>query len=359
MKAFSENAFITPLHIRMNSLTRSTIADVARLAGVSISTVSRVLNNNALVAGETIQRVREAIEALHYTPHTAARQLASRKTYTVGLLLPTISGSFFPPMLRGIEQGARERGYDLLIYATQSLPDEGQPRALGEHNTDGLLIFTDSLSVSEMGRLSQVGFPLVLLHQSPPEGMPIPCVTFENKGGARKMTDYLIETRGFRRIAFLTGPENNEDAYWRELGYRESLAAHNIPFDPALVRMGGFDERLAQDSVNQWLKEGITMDAIFAADDDSATGVLAALRLGGVAVPDQIAVVGFDDVPHSRFLSPPLTTIRAPIEMAGYEAVRQLIHRIEGQEVEPLTLLPTELTIRHSCGNPYTESPTV
>ncbi|HLF87623.1 MAG TPA: LacI family DNA-binding transcriptional regulator [Anaerolineales bacterium] len=351
MKTLSESVF-TPRPMNLNPAPRSTIADVARLAGVSISTVSRVLNNTAPVADETIRRVREAIETLRFTPHAAARQLASRKTNTVGLLLPTISGSFFPPMLRGIERGARERGYDLLIYATQNLPEEGHPRALGEHNTDGLLIFTDSLPEAEMVHLYQLGFPMVLLHQSPPEGVAIPCVTFENKGGVRRMMDYLIETRGYRRIAFLTGPENTEDAYWRELGYRETLTAHGIPFNPDLVKMGGFDEQLAQIAVQEWLAEGVKMDAIFAADDDSAAGVLAALRRGGVAVPDQIAVVGFDDVPHSRFLSPPLTTVRAPIETAGYEAVRHLISLVEGEEVDPLILLPTELVIRRSCGNP-------
>ena len=336
----------------MSLSTRATIEDVARLAGVSISTVSRVLNETAPVADETVQRVREAIQSLRYTPHAPARHLASRKTYTVGLLLPTISGSFFPPMLRGIERGARERGYDLLIYATQTIPEENHPRALGTHNTDGLLIFTDSLPKGEMEHLYLLGFPMVLLHQSPPEGLQIPCVTFENKGGARKMMDYLIELRGYRRIAFLTGPEDTEDAYWRELGYRESLAAHGISFDANLVKMGGFDEQLARQSVEEWLEEGVAIDVIFAADDDSAAGVLAALRRGGVAVPDQIAVVGFDDVPHSRFLSPPLTTVRAPIETAGYEAVRQLISLVEGEEVDPLILLPTELVIRRSCGNP-------
>jgi len=336
----------------MNPSHRATIEDVARLAGVSISTVSRVINETAPVADETFQRVRAAIETLHYVPHAAARQLASRKTNTIGLLLPTISGSFFPPMLRGVEHGAREGGYDLLIYTTQALPQAGRPRALGEHNTDGILIFTNSLSNQEMDHLYGLGFPMVLLHQSSPEGMSIPCVTFENKGGTRKMMDYLVETCGYSRIAFLTGPENNEDAYWRELGYREALAAHGLPYDPTLVKMGGFDEQLAQTAVREWLTEGVVLDVIFAADDESAAGVLSALRQGGVAVPDQLAVVGFDDVPPSRFLSPPLTTIRAPIEQAGYEAALQLIHLIEGEEVEPLVLLPTELVIRRSCGNP-------
>ncbi|GAB4579788.1 MAG: LacI family DNA-binding transcriptional regulator [Anaerolineales bacterium] len=335
----------------MNTSTRATIEDVARLAGVSISTVSRVINDTAPVAEETVQRVREAIETLHYTPHAAARQLASRKTHTVGLLLPTISGSFFPPMLRGIERGARERGYDLLIHATQTASENGPPRALGEHNTDGLLIFTNSLPEPELRHLHALGFPMVLLHRSPPKGLDIPCVTFENKGGVRRMMDYLIETRGYRRIAFLTGPADLEDSSWRELGYREGLAAHNLPFDPALLKMGGFDEQLAQQAVEEWLNEGLSMDVIFAADDESAAGVLAALHRRGVAVPAQIAVVGFDDVPHSRFLSPPLTTVRAPIETAGYEAAQQLIHLIEGEEVQPLILLPTELVIRRSCGN--------
>jgi LacI family transcriptional regulator len=332
---------------------RVTIADVARRAGVSIATVSRVINRTAPVAEETAARVRAAVSSLNYVPRAAARSLASRRTDTLGLLLPKISGYFFPPLLRGIEAGARENGFGLLIHSTQdrSDPVSGTRCPLGEHNTDGLLVFIDSLDEAELTRLHTVGFPMVLLHRSPPRGLDIPCVTFENKDGARKLVEHLIETHDYRRIAFLRGPEQHEDSYWREIGYREALAAHAISFDPALVARGGFDEEEAQLAVQRWLEDEVEIEAIFAGDDEAASGAIAALRQAGKRVPEDVAVVGFDDSPIAQYLAPlPLTTVRAPIEEAGLAATRQLARLIRTGQADPLVLLPTELVVRRSCG---------
>ncbi len=330
---------------------RTNISDVAEMANVSISTVSRVLNGSAPVAAETVTRVLEAVSRLNYRPSQAARILAGQKTRTIGLALPEISGSFFMPMLRGIELGVQERGYDLLVHAS-SIPAHvnGRPHPLGEHNTDGLLVFTDSLDEAELARLHHNGFPLVLLHRSSPVGLDIPCVTVENKDGARKLVDHLIAAHGLKRIAFLAGPEGNEDSHWREVGYREALAANRVPFDPALIGLGGFSGEQAGNTVAAWIACGDLPEAIFAGDDDSAAGVIPALSSPGIRVPQDIAVVGFDDVPFSRFLTPALTTVRAPIEQAGRTAAHQLIRQIDGEAVEPLVLLPTELIIRGSCG---------
>lgn len=337
----------------LKNLSRATIADVARHAGVSIATVSRVINGTAPVTAETAARVQAAIAELAYIPQAAARDLASGKTNTLGLFLSEISGDFIPPMLRGIEAGAREHGFDLLIYTTQARSSSSAEfrRPLSKHNTDGLLIFADSLDEAELTRLYKLGLPMVLLHRSPPDTLDIPYVTFENKSGARQLVDHLINAHGYRRIAFLRGPEGHEDSYWRELGYREALEAHGIPFDPSLVARGGFDEEEAQAPVERWLAEGLDIDAIFAGDDEAASGVIIALRRAGKRVPEDIAVVGFDDVPLSRHLTPPLTTVRAPIEEAGHAAVRQLVQLIHTGHAEPaMQLLPTKLVIRHSCG---------
>ncbi len=328
-----------------------TIADVARLAGVSIATVSRVLNGTAPVIDETSSRVHAAIAELKYVPRAAARGLASRRTNAIGLLLPEISGWFFPSMLRGIETAAREAGFDLLIHTVEtSYPLKVSRRALGMHNTDGLIVFTNSVEQEQLTYLRQNGFPVVLLHQTPPETLDIPVVTVENKSGAQKLVDHLIEVHGCRRIVFLQGSEGHEDSEWRERGYREALEAHGIPFDETLVATGGFDEDEAAAAVGQLLLEGLEFDAIFSGDDIAAIGVFTALQRAGRLIPDDVAVVGFDDVPISRFLSPPLTTVRAPIEQVGMDAVRQLVHLIRGETADPITLLPTELVIRNSCG---------
>lgn len=328
-----------------------TIADVAQRAGVSIATVSRVINDSPLVDAATAERVRAVVAELRYVPRDAARVLASRRTRTIGLLLPEIGGWFFPSMLRGIEAAARETGYDLLIHTVDAVyPLKASRRALGMHNTDGLIVFTNSVEEEELRRLKQSGFPVVLLHQTPPETLEIPVVTIENKSGAQKLVDHLIEVHHCRRIVFLQGFEGHEDSEWRERGYRESLEAHDLPFEEPLVAMGGFDEKVAANAVGQLLMDGVDFDAIFCGDDDAAIGTLSALQRAGRLVPDEVAVVGFDDLPVARFLTPPLTTVRAPIEQVGRDAVHQLVRVMRGERAEPLILLPTELVIRKSCG---------
>jgi DNA-binding LacI/PurR family transcriptional regulator len=160
----------------------------------------------------------------------------------------------------------------------------------------------------------------------------------------------LIEVHGRRRIVFLRGPEGHEDSVWRERGYREALEAHQIFFDPILVASGEFDEDEAFTAIQQMLLDGIDFDAIFAGDDDSAIGAMRALKMAGRLIPRDVAVVGFDDVPFARYLSPALTTVRAPIEEIGREAVCQLKRLMSGEQAQALTLMRTELVIRESCG---------
>lgn len=328
-----------------------TIADVAKRAGVSIATVSRVLNGNTPVVPSTAERVQAAIKELNFVPRSAARVLASRRTNTIGLLLPEIGGWFFPSILRGIELAARQAGYDLLIHTVDvEYPLKTSRRALGMHNTDGLIVFTNSVDDDELAYLESNHFPIVLLHQTPPEGLNIPVITIENKDGAQKLVGHLIEVHDRRRIVFLRGPEGHEDSDWRERGYRESLAAHGISVNENLVARGGFDETEAASTVSQLLKNGGDFDAIFAGDDLSALGAITTLQSAGYRIPDDVAVVGFDDIPLARFMSPPLTTVRAPTEQTGMEAVKQLVHLIRGEPAESITLLPTELIIRNSCG---------
>jgi LacI family transcriptional regulator len=335
----------------MAETSRSTIADVARKSGVSIATVSRVLNASAPVDQETARRVRAAIMELNYIPHAAARTLASRRTHTIGLLLPEIGGAFFQPMLRGIEAGAVEAGYDLLIHTTQT-PHSANThrRPLGEHNTDGLLIFTDSVDLHELNRLNAIGFPVVLLHQTPPRKLNIPMVTIENRSGARQVVDHLIEVHTRRRILYLQGPDGHEDSTWREKGYREALQSHHIAYDPSLVARGGFNRDEARASVELLLRKGVEFDAIFAGDDEAAVGVLQALRQANRKVPQEIAVVGFDDQVFASTLSPALTTVRAPTEQVGREAAHLLARILHGEQYESRLVLHTELVVRDSCG---------
>ena len=331
--------------------SRATISDVAEKAGVSISTVSRVLNHTVPVDEEAAGRVRAAVSELNYTPHSAARTLASRRTNTIGLLLLDIGGDFYTPMLRGIESVCSQAGYDLLIHSTiTSLAGGPSRRALGEHNTDGLLVFTEALDQAELTRLQGIGFPVVLLHQSAPKKLAIPVITIENQSGAQKVVDHLIEVHGCKHILFLQGPADNEDSAEREKGYRLSLKKHSLPFDASLVRRGGFEPNQAHAVVAQLLANGLEFDAIFTGDNDNAVGVIQALREAGRDIPGDVAVAGFDDSLFARILTPPLTTVRAPLEQVGQAAARQLLRLIRAEQVEARLVLPTELIIRQSCG---------
>ncbi|MFN8381917.1 MAG: LacI family DNA-binding transcriptional regulator [Anaerolineales bacterium] len=331
-------------------LTKSpTISDVAEQAGVSIATVSRVLNGTTPVSSEITDRVLAVIEELKFVPRTAARTLASRKTNTIGLILSEIGGAFFPHLLKGIESETHKSGYELLIHSTQA-PHGKTRKTLGEHNTDGLLVFTSSLELHELQRLYEIQFPVVLMHQTLPDEIKIPVITIENKDGAAMLVNHLIEKHDRRRIVFLRGPEGHEDSIWRERGYREALDAHHIPYDSKLVAVGGFDEQQAFTAIQKLIADDVQFDAVFAGDDDGAIGAFHALQNAGRLIPDDVPVVGFDDVQFARYISPALTTIRAPIEEVGREAVRQLMCLLKGEQAQSLVLMRTELVIRESCG---------
>ena len=213
-----------------------------------------------------------------------------------------------------------------------------------------MLIFSDNASAAEVGRLRSQRFPVVLLHCSAPPETPIPVVVIENRVGARQAVEHLIAAHGRRRIAFLAGPAGNEDAAQRAQGYREALVAHGIPFDAGLVAPGDFRAPVAEAAVARWLAAGLAFDAIFACDDNSAGGALTALTQAGVRVPQDVALVGFDDALVSRHLTPPLTTVHAPTEQVGQAAVRQLGAPDHHRRRRPVTLLPTDLVICQSCG---------
>ena len=340
-----------------SSRNASTIRDVARLAGVSVATISRYLNNSAPLSADTAERVQAAMTELDFSPHPAARSLASNKTYAIGLVLKDIGGEFYTPMLRGIESVTSAEGFDLLIHSTKtnqsSKTGQYSPlrrRPLSESNTDGLLIFIDAVDEAELARLKKANFPVVLIHQTPPKGLEIPMVTIENQSGGQQIVDHFIESHGCSRIVFVQGPPDNEDSKAREKGYKLSSKKHGLPFDPKLVVEGGFESAQAYETIKNLIAQGISFDAIFTGDDDNGIGVIQALNEAGKRIPEDVAIAGFDDSLFARILTPPLTTVRAPNELVGAEATRQVIHLIRGEATTLHTVLPVEMIIRRSCG---------
>jgi LacI family transcriptional regulator len=335
------------------SIKRVTISDVSKHAGVSIATVSRVLNNTLPVSEDTAAKVRAAIKELNFVPNTSARVLAGGKTHVLGLIVPEIAASLtLIPLLAGIEMTARSLGYGLLIYASgaEAIAGDKIRPILNENNTDGMILYVNSLDEDELTRLNQIGFPLVLLHRTPPKNLSIPYITFRNKRAAQELIDHLIDVHGYRQIAWLSGPEGHEDSTAREMGYRNSLKHHNLPFDPELVGYGGFNYRDARETVNCWMDQKKKIEAIFAGADEAAFGAISAIWDAGLRVPEDIAVVGFDDIDLGRHLFPPLTTIRADFEEAGRQAVLQLVNLITTGKAPDKVVVPTRLVIRRSCG---------
>lgn len=329
-----------------------TIYDVARAAGVSAATVSRYINRSVPVSPEVASRLDKVMTDLRYVPHAAARHLASRKTRVVGLLLNNLQNDFFVPLLNGVEAVVRQKGYNLIIatYHANSR-DQIQP-PIGPHNTDGLLVFSDGLVDDDLVCLNSKGFPIVLVHRTPPPGVLIPSVTVENIEITKALVEHFIKVHGKKRILFLRGPHGQEDSRLREAGYRSALRANGIDVDENMLLNGEFERDIAYTVMNEFLarEKRVAFDAVFTGDDDAAIGVLKSLHKHNVRIPEDVAVIGFDDLGFASFLNPPLTTVRAPTRRVGQIATERLFALLEDQPSTEVTVLPTEIIFRRSCG---------
>ena len=329
-----------------------TIRDVARKAGVSVATVSRYINRNATVSPEVSERLDVVLTELKYVPHAAARNLASRKTRVIGLLLNNLHNDFFVPLLNGVEAVVRRKGYNLIIATYHANSRKEMPPPIGPHNTDGLLVFSDGLFDEDLAHLNSIGFPMVLVHRTPPSSLAIPSVTVENVEITHALVEHLIKVHGKRRILFLRGPIHQEDSIRREAGYKSALEANGIPFDENLILDGDFERDIAYQALNVFVENSqhAEFDAVFTGDDDAAIGVLRALQRHEYRIPEDIAVIGFDDLGFAPFLNPPLTTVRAPTEDVGRIATERLFGLLDSQPSDEVVILPTEIIFRRSCG---------
>lgn len=333
-----------------------TIKDVARRAGFSVATVSRVLNNkDDAVRPETRRRVEEAAAELGYTPNRAARSLITRKTHAFGVILPDLHGEFFSEVIRGIERTAQQEGYHLLVSSSHSHRDEIEAAVQAMHGRiDGLVIMSPGIPARDLLPALPASLPCVLLNCDT-DGAACPGVNIDNYGGARGMVRHLL-AGGHRRIAIIKGEPGNHDARERLRGYRDALAEAGVAADPALEAEGDFGEAAGGRAVRTLLELTERPTAIFAANDSMAIGALSALRLAGVEVPGDMAVAGFDDIPIARYASPPLSSVHVPIQELGAAAVTRLLAAIGGDgdgggpgPAGP-AILPTQLVVRASSG---------
>lgn len=330
-----------------------TIKDVAREAGVSVATVSRVLNGKEPVKEETKRLIHEIAGRLRYMPHGAARSLITRRTHTIGVVLPDLYGEFFSELIRGLDQTARRQGYHLLVSSSHDeTSDTAAVLQAMRGRVDGLVVMLPDLDFTALAVNIPDTLPTVLVNC--PAGSPVlAALSIDNYGGAVSMVEHLAGL-GHRRIAHITGPAKNWDAQERLRGYRDALARLTGVSDAALLLPGDFGEASGYEAGRRLSAAAERPDAIFAANDAMAIGCLFALKEAGVRVPEDIALAGFDDIPIARYITPPLTSVQVSIAALGERAMARMHAALadpdgfdRGRET-----MPTTLVVRASCGGP-------
>jgi len=325
-----------------------TIRDVAREARVSVASVSRALNGHAHVTEQTRARIVEVAQRLRYVPHAAARSLVTRRTHTIGAVVPDLHGEYYSELLCGIDRAARARGLHLLVSSSLGGRAEAAAalRAMAGR-VDGMLILSAHVDEALLHANLAATTPAVLLNSAKSRDYPV--IAIDNLGGTRAMVRHLVSL-GHRDIAMIAGPAENLDAQQREQGFRAEMAASAGQKSPLVVR-GDFNEETGYTAGVELARHKARPQAIFAANDMMAVGCLRALNDIELRVPQDIALVGFDDIPLARYLTPPLTTVRQQIIELGRSGLEQLVSCIE----KPATavraqMLDCEVVVRASCG---------
>ncbi|MDQ6646936.1 MAG: LacI family transcriptional regulator [Pseudomonadota bacterium] len=332
-------------------MTTATIKDVAREAGVSVASVSRAMNGGRGVTSETGERIREVAKRLRYIPHAAARTLITRRTNTIGALLPDLYGEFFSELIRGIDLAARARGLHLLVSSSHDgLEDAAAAMRAMQGRVDGLLILSPGLDADFLEANVSDGLPAVLLN-SAVNSDQYSVLNIDNVAGAYAMVKHLIDA-GHHKVALIAGPPGNFDAEQRELGYRQAMT-ELVPDAPINIVPGNFMEETGYLAGRVLLAQSSRPDAIFASNDMMAVGCLYACREAGLEIPRDIALAGFDDIPIARYISPALSTVSVRIVDLGRSALEQLAELLESPEQLPATnqTFGCEVVVRESCGS--------
>lgn len=325
---------------------RPTLKDVADRAGLSVASASRALNGKPHVSPAVLAKVREAADALGFVPHAGARQLTLRRTGTIGVILPDLFGEFYSELIRGIDQASHLHGQQLLLSTLHGVTSRVATVAGAmSGRVDGLIVMAPECDPEALGRDLPAGLPTVLLNTALPGRSSI---TIDNRAGAVAATEHLIAA-GRRRLAFVAGPLANSDVTARLEGFR-SVVAERLGEADSLVLAGDFTEESGSLAAEALLPHRGTIDGVVCANDMMAIGCLLALRAAGVAVPAEMAVIGFDDVPAARYLSPTLSSVHIGIGRMGMLAVERLLESINVPDAAPRqdTLHP-HLVLRQSA----------
>lgn len=334
---------------------RVTARDVAAVVGVTPATVSKALNDSPEVSAATRDRVLDAVRRLGYRPNSVARGLRARRTHTLGLVTDDLEGVFTTAMMRGVEEVASSKEFGVFLCNSYGSTEKERDRleTLLDKQVDGVILLSGYRVRERSGpAIALPGTPAVFLFQYTNDA-PVPSILPDDEMGARIATEHLLGL-GRQRIGFINGPPHYEATHDRLAGYRSALANADVRFRPELVRVGGAwyqDEGFAQ--MTDLLEADESLDAVVCASDHMAAGALDALHAHGRRVPDDVAVVGFDDRPFSRHLRPPLTSVALPLYDMGRLAGERLLEAIGGEPQEQeIVRMPCTLVVRESCGAP-------
>lgn len=334
-----------------------TLRDIAARAGVSVNTVSRALTGKSGVSEETRRRIQDVAEELDYRPNQLARGLRQQRTYVIGVVITDLVNPFFTEVVEGIERTAAENGYSIILANSETRPEREElaVHTLVGRQVDGVVMVPTEISASPVQYLAERRIPFVLLGRVP-GGPPAPVVINDDREGARLAVRHLI-ARGHRDILHLSGPQyqlnvEHSSSHMRLAGYKDALAEAGIPYRPELVlptdgrSSGGFA------AAHQALAAGLSFSAIFCFSDFVAFGAIRALRQAGLSIPEDVALIGYDDVELAELVDPPLTTVRVAKTRLGQIATHILIGLLEKKNSsveDPRSVtLPPQLVLRES-----------
>jgi len=338
-----------PIHSPFNSIT---IIDVAREAGVSYGTVSRVINDSPNVKEETREKVKEVIDRLGFVGNRSARSLVSGKSHVIGLLIPDLGTAYIGEIIRGIDMELETARYNLMLYTThrRETKEAGYISSLIQSGVDGVILILPRNPAKYLEKLRSLNFPYVLVdHQGIDDRGP--AVGATNFQGAFDATEYLIQL-GHTRIALITGSMDLGCSQERLKGYQEAMKKHALQIEPEWIVEGDFEQTTGYEKALKLISLSNRPTAIFASNDMMAFGAMNAVRDQGLKIPGDISVVGFDDIFQSSQTMPGLTTVHQPLEQMGREATRMLVEMMSEREIKPGKIeLPTRLVLRDSCRN--------
>lgn len=327
-----------------------TIRDVARLASVSVTTVSHVLNGTRYVEPETEERVRRAVEQLGYRPNLLARGLRRRETATIGLLIPDNSNPFFAEVARVIEDAGFAAGYSVIL-CNSDLSEEKQARyvdVLLAKQVDGLILISSGFGPARLERILGARVPVVIVDREL-SGVPVDQVIVDNDQGGCFAGEYLVRL-GHRRIGCIAGPSDITPSAGRLTGFRRALSAAGVELALDAIVRGDGRYASGDDAMAELIRRDLGLTAVFAHNDLMAIGALSALRRAGLRAPEDISVIGFDNILQAAAMAPALTTIAQPVVELGQVSMRLLLDQIAQQPEQPSrVVLPTILVERESC----------